>query len=75
MRSLVKYFSTLEEKFRISAQPCNILYFVYTTLLVDSIERERWLTTQTPGNFAIHLPAISVEFAPENAVIFAGINE
>ena len=22
----VKYFSTLEEKFRISAQPCNILY-------------------------------------------------
>ena len=23
----VKYFSTLEEKFRISAQPCNILYF------------------------------------------------
>ena len=26
LRSLVKYFSTLEEKFRISAQPCNILY-------------------------------------------------
>ena len=26
MRSLVKYFSTLEEKFRISAQACNILY-------------------------------------------------
>ena len=25
MRSLVKYFSTLE-KFRISARPCNILY-------------------------------------------------
>ena len=24
--SLVKYFSTLEEKFRISAQPCDILY-------------------------------------------------
>ena len=24
--SLVKYFSTLEEKFRISAQPFNILY-------------------------------------------------
>ena len=23
----VKYFSTLEEKFRISARPCNILYF------------------------------------------------
>ena len=24
--SLVKYFSTLEEKFRISVRPCNILY-------------------------------------------------
>ena len=24
--SLVKYFSTLEEKFRISARPCNLLY-------------------------------------------------
>ena len=23
---LKKYFSTLEEKFRISARPCNILY-------------------------------------------------
>ena len=26
LRSLVKYFSTLKEKFRISVQPCNILY-------------------------------------------------
>ena len=26
LRSLVKYFSTLEEKFRICARPCNILY-------------------------------------------------
>ena len=26
LRSLVKYFWTLEEKFRISARPCNILY-------------------------------------------------
>ena len=26
LRSLVKYFSTLEEKLRISARPCNILY-------------------------------------------------
>ena len=25
---LKKYFSTLEEKFRISARPCNILYFI-----------------------------------------------
>ena len=26
LRSLVKYISTLKEKFRISARPCNILY-------------------------------------------------
>ena len=26
LHSLVKYFSTLEEKFRISVRPCNILY-------------------------------------------------
>ena len=29
LRSLVKYFSTLEEKFGISPWPCNILYVVY----------------------------------------------
>ena len=29
LRSLVKYLSTLEEKFRISARPCNILYLFY----------------------------------------------
>ena len=28
LRSLVKYFSTLEEKFRISARSCNILYIL-----------------------------------------------
>ena len=31
LRSLVKYFLTLEEKFRISARPCNILYVCFTT--------------------------------------------
>ena len=29
----VKYFSTLEEKFHISARPCNILYFIQPKLL------------------------------------------
>ena len=30
LRSIVKYFSTLEEKFRISARPCYIIYlFIY----------------------------------------------
>ena len=32
LRSLVKYFSTLEEKFRISARPCNILHLLHQTL-------------------------------------------
>ena len=27
--SLMKYFSTLEEKFCTSAQPCNILYILF----------------------------------------------
>ena len=26
LRSLVKYFPTLEEKFRISKRPCNVLF-------------------------------------------------
>ena len=29
--SLVKYFSTLEEKFRISARPCNTGLYIYIT--------------------------------------------
>ena len=33
----VKYFSTLEEKFRISARPCNILYFRHDVLLQSDL--------------------------------------
>ena len=33
LRSLVKYFSTLEEKFCISKRPCNILYFSIITII------------------------------------------
>ena len=32
LHSLVKFFSTLEEKFCISKQPCNILYYFVTSL-------------------------------------------
>ena len=32
LRSLLKYFSTLEEKFRMSARPCNILYLLNIVL-------------------------------------------
>ena len=38
LRSLVKYFSTLEEKFRISVQPCNILYILVSLLLEAEFE-------------------------------------
>ena len=33
LRSLVKYFSTLEDKFHISARPCNILCVLSLDLL------------------------------------------
>ena len=36
LRSLMKYFSTREEKFRISAQPCNILYLSFLYLGVKA---------------------------------------
>ena len=42
LRSLVKYFSTLEEKFRISARPCNILYIHLIVQLVSLI-LIRWI--------------------------------
>ena len=32
LRSLLKYFSRLEEKFRMSARPCNILYLLKIVL-------------------------------------------
>ena len=31
-KALAKYFSTLEEKFRISKRPCNILYLCHYCL-------------------------------------------
>ena len=34
---LKKYFSTLEEKFRISARPCNILYIFRTKMSLVSV--------------------------------------
>ena len=40
LRSLVKYFSTLEEEFLISARPCNILYlFVWLTFSRMSLSK------------------------------------
>ena len=37
---LKKYFSTLEEKFRISARPCNILYLINARInVLNSLNR------------------------------------
>ena len=55
LRSLVKYVSTLEKKFRISARPCNILYlltwqelvlyiiYLLKTESLDNVILELWL--------------------------------
>ena len=44
----VKYFSTLEEKFRISVRPCNILYVIHMSskrpFLFESVP---WLLPST----------------------------
>ena len=45
----VKYFSTLEEKFRISARPCNILYIHF------NIDAETW-----EGPEGVHLREVSL---------------
>ena len=43
LRSLEKYFSTLEEKFRISARPCNILYLLsYSEFQFNVILQKLW---------------------------------
>ena len=60
LHSLVKYFSTLEEKFRISALPCacNILYFLnweirsnlkFTVLHLEKETHVHGQTNQSPG--------------------------
>ena len=47
LRSLVKYFSTLEEKFRISARPCNILYLSQTGALKRAAPRSFHLNSSS----------------------------
>ena len=43
---VLKYFSTLEEKFRISARPCNILHiFVNNTQLLIRVYRKASIKT------------------------------
>ena len=42
LRSLVKYFSTLEEKFLISVRPCNILYDLRLSYLFLGLVISSW---------------------------------
>ena len=41
LRSLAKYFSTREEKFRISKWPCNILY-LGKILGANKVQMSKW---------------------------------
>ena len=50
LRSLVKYFSTLEEKFRISAWPCNI-FSIFTNNLTNNISSGN-IVTDTTDHFS-----------------------
>ena len=50
LRSLVKYFSTLEEKFRISEWPCNILY-IFINNLTNNISSGN-IVTDTTDHFS-----------------------
>ena len=80
LRSLVKYFSTLEDKFRISARPCNILsisnagswnncYLFWVA--PSSIPRTRCVNDNlTPSKLPSHpvctpLPAYWLPFGPQ----------
>ena len=57
--SLVKYFSTLEEKFRISAWPCNILYiFIHMKLVIylfSSVRTAGFCKKRTIMMFMYHI--------------------
>ena len=60
LRSLVKYFSTLEEKFRISARPCNILSLYICTYIKQTILKNiQYLHFK--NNFPIFEPQINMK--------------
>ena len=60
--SLMKFFSTLEEKFRISARPCNILYISFNLVLMvlsyPSLLRDGGVDRRTLGT-RLHLSDIA----------------
>ena len=75
----VKYFSTREEKFRISARPCNILYFFLTrkwyiehTLVCYHRSRRNLLTLYKPFGINYHsfVGFITVVFSKQRRYIY-----
>ena len=70
LRSLVKYFSTLEEKFRISVWPCNILYLCLSFNIFVFCSRPRATSnTDSPQSPSLGTPVNSLGelIPPENS--------
>ena len=67
--SRVKYFSTLEEKFRISARAFNILYKKNIYVSVE------WVTNISQGFFSLsHLPAVHTGVCITDIVTFCSFS-
>ena len=60
LRLLVKYFSTLEEKFRISARPWNILYISLYPVDGDSFLIPLDLLRATQAMFTLYQVAFAL---------------
>ena len=56
--SLLKYFSTLEEKFRISVWPCNILYLLNIALKKNIAKNTSFHRTQFDITLENHTSSI-----------------
>ena len=72
LRSLVKYFSTLEEEFCISVQPCTILYFFHeVVVLLYYLQIETWvMKIDTPNTNHLSQLGPYFKFSSEQGVSF-----
>ena len=70
LRSHVKYFSKLEEKFRISAQPCNILY-LQLWLFIPKVLKHAPMNKYPLKKCTLHafIPKNLQKFPSENVII------
>ena len=65
LRSLVKYFSTREEKFRISARSCNILYISIKLIkITDLCYSPRGCVAEWSARQTCNLETTAFEFPP-----------